>query len=130
MRLLRWADRLAEYDFAVQYKPGSENVVADVLSRSPAKTNSTDESEPTEDIQTIFGSPTLSVISQKDLAAATSSDPILQEILKYTIEGWTKSCSNPALKRYHSIKDELSVLNGSCLYRGERAIIPPLRNRQ
>ncbi len=100
MRLLRSADRLAEYDFGVHYKPGLENVVADVLSRSPAKPNSTDEPEPTEDIQTIFGAPTLSVISKKDLAAATSSDPIIQEALIYTIEGWTKPCSNHALKRY------------------------------
>lgn len=46
MRLLRWADRLNQYDFIVTYKPGVTNVVADMLSRPEQ-----DMSSPNEDIK-------------------------------------------------------------------------------
>lgn len=35
LRLHRWADRLQQYNFDVEYRPGRQNQVADFLSRSP-----------------------------------------------------------------------------------------------
>lgn len=36
-RLHRWALQLQEYDFCIEYRPGSTNVVADALSRAPIR---------------------------------------------------------------------------------------------
>ena len=36
-KMARWQDRLREYDFAVQYIPGKENVIADMFSRPYSK---------------------------------------------------------------------------------------------
>ena len=37
MRLLPWTDRLSDYQFDVVYRPGADNVVADLPSRSKAE---------------------------------------------------------------------------------------------
>ena len=51
MRLLRWSERVYQYDFHVVYKPGNENLVVDMLSRLPAREFESNEynseSEPT-----------------------------------------------------------------------------------
>ena len=38
LRIYRWSDRLHQYKFSAEYKPGRENSVADALSRLPTKT--------------------------------------------------------------------------------------------
>jgi hypothetical protein len=41
-RLVRWALRLAEYDFEIKYKKGEENTNADAFSRLPSDANMND----------------------------------------------------------------------------------------
>ena len=88
MRLLRWADRLAQYSYNIEYHPGRQNVVTDYLSRfdEPIKasmvTNNAD-SDPDiiSTISTIFGNPALHAITPAELAVDTEADDVLKRVL-------------------------------------------------
>ena len=127
MRLLRWSDRLHQYNFDVVYRPGSENSVPDLLSRAPVNSNSpistTEDSEETQIISTIFGSPTLKALTPAQIAEATDSDPTLKSVIQFLSSGWPSHKPESELKPYHQIHEELSVSKG-CLYREYRAVIP------
>ena len=129
MRLLRWADRLHQYNFDVVYRPGKENNVADLLSRAvqslvPSQVSSVEINADLQTLNTIFGSPALRAISPQELAAATYSDPILQQVLEHISNGWPKQRPNiPELHSFFQVQEELTTANG-CIFRGNRAVIP------
>ena len=148
MRLLRLSERLYQYDFDVVYKPGSENQVADMLSRLPARefesneynsesepTTHTEPSEASADLgasertgtsnyskqafldveseeesfqhATIFGSPTLQLISPEQLAESTNNDPPLAIVKQFVLQAWPKKKpTDPQLCTYFAVKDE------------------------
>ena len=126
MRLLRWADRLAEYDFDLQYKHGKLNSVADLFSLAGVMADLSDVgNSPKEelDINTVFGSQSLSVLQRQELVEHTTSEPILHQVKAYIIGGWPKEVKDPELHPYSRVQNELSYANG-ILYRGEQAVIP------
>ena len=98
LRLHRWADRLFQYNLSVVYRPGKQTVVDDILSRTFESTVSrtvvpfgqlNDNVEDDDDItiQTIFGNLAISVVILDMVAAATSADPDLQQVLQYVLHG-------------------------------------------
>ena len=78
MRLLRWADRLSEYQFDVVYRPRGDNVVADLLSSSEAEPSqeTPQETAPLTDIfnRTVFGNAAQDGSNLTDVAEATAAD--------------------------------------------------------
>ena len=64
-------------------------------------------------------------IRAKEIREATRIDPILSQVLKYTLEGWPVhlSQSQSELKSYLSQKEHLSVEQGCVLF-GYRVIVP------
>ena len=135
MRLLRWAERLHQYDYDILYRPGKENIVPDFLSRpsSTALPTASTDAESLADhslISTVFGSSTLHAITPTELADATKADNLLQLIKTFIQKGWSKSKPNsPELRAFYDVKDELTVVD-ECLFRNFRAIIPAsLRSR-
>ena len=77
MRLLRWTERIHQYNYDVVYRPGKENCVADMLSRSINMNEEThrdganDTRADENFINTIFGLTSLRAINQEEIAVAT-----------------------------------------------------------
>ena len=92
MRLLRWADHLSEYQFDVVYRPGADNAVSDLLSRSEAESikEATQDTATCNDvfIRTIFGNEALRGLNLKDVADATTADDELSLVVQRSINGW------------------------------------------
>jgi len=99
-RLVRWALRLAEFDFSIKYKKGSENSNADCLSRLITA----DTSEATEQISVIRADP----MPAANWLEEQRKDPELQLIISKLEEG--QSCPPFTLEKqllYHD--DQLAV---------------------
>ena len=132
-RLQRLLLRLQRYTFNLVYRPGSELVLADTLSRAYAPADPTDESTQfTEDLATLIDGEQLqelrAVASQRTLdaiyAAAAADDEYTR--LKHQIAvGWPAAPDAvPAeLRQYTTFADELTV-SGGLVYKGNRVVIP------
>ena len=128
MRLMRWADRLHQYNYTVVYRPGKENSVADMLSRAVGSSG-TDEStcETSADlsmISTIFGSTALRAMTPADIATETGKDQTLTQLLENISTGWPKRCTqNMHIHPFHQVKEDLTTANG-CVFRDTRVVVP------
>ena len=91
MRLLRWAERLSEYQFDVVYRPGADNALADLLARSEAKPSheTLQETAALTDIfiRTVFENAALDGLNLKEVAEATAADDELSMVVKRSIKG-------------------------------------------
>lgn len=61
-------------------------------------------------------------LSAQELRGATSKEPVLSQVLRYTARGWPSEVPEN-LKPYHRHKEELSIEAG-CLLRGMWVVIP------
>ncbi len=71
-----------------------------------------------------------SPLTEKEVEAETTSDPVLSEVYKSVLKGWkVHQGSEESLKPYWTRKDELSI-QGGCILWGSRVLIPDkLRGR-
>ena len=120
-RIQRWALTLGAYDYKIQYKPGKENLNADVLSRLPLPESPDSVPLPGE---TIYLMDTLqgSSVNAAQIRTWTSKDPVLSKVQTMVLQGWTHTTLDE-LKPYQQRKDQLSVHDG-CVLLGSRVIIP------
>ena len=126
LRIHRWYERLHQYNFTLQFTPGRENVVADLLSRStppPAVEPTPDNSD--LDLIQLLHSPLEAIVSLQDLQQASEQDPVLSQLRTFIHSGWPPASGLPdSLAPFRRFKDELFCWNDHCVARGHRTVIP------
>ncbi|KXJ20499.1 Transposon Ty3-I Gag-Pol polyprotein [Exaiptasia diaphana] len=116
--------RSFNYNIEVEYVPGSQQYLADMMSRSFMPLNSPGSQKEFETVNTIRFIP-MTQQKVKDVRQETEKDETLN-LLRETIQhGFPEHKSNisPQLTPYFHIRDELSVYNG-IIFKGERLVIP------
>ncbi|MCP4338307.1 MAG: hypothetical protein GY799_05330, partial [Desulfobulbaceae bacterium] len=119
----RWTEKLRKYDFESHHISGTENKVADFLSRihydEPLTTNEGNYALDDDDSKVIFCS--ITGIPIADFVESTAADPNLQDIIKFQINGWpAKASLSLELRPYYESRLSLSIeggliLKGTCL---------------
>jgi hypothetical protein len=145
MRIKRWTDILLQYDFNVEYVPGSNEkiVLADYISRhvvpsqdetSVVKMITVEDKEIKctatleKDIEEEMNLKTAEVVSPAGLSIMTAQDTALKKIVEFMKQG--KWESDDDVKQFEHMKDDMFLYGKDCLARGDgRAVIPNgLRN--
>ena len=118
-RIQHWALLLSSYQYTVIYKPGSQMVNADVLSRLPLP--ETPESVPIPgEIVLLMQNLENSPVTFNHLRQWTTKDPTLSKVHRLLLQGWQYS-NDPDLKPYQVRHSELSVCDG-CVMWGNRLV--------
>ena len=138
-RLQRMPLAVQRYDIKVVYKPGSEQLVADMLSRVPSERKPLTEMSKEQVFQTAIedtiaeevdsidpqeyvniGEPSIAIIRR-----ATATDQTLKQLLQTVMSGWPehKHILATDLNIYWTFRDVIAAHN-TILYKGDRMIIP------
>ncbi|XP_052737827.1 uncharacterized protein K02A2.6-like [Bicyclus anynana] len=124
-RLLRYAVRLAAYDFEIEFVKSKDNC-SDALSRLPLPYERREaEMEPMAYINYVEDS---FPISAKEVARNTVNDCVLKNIYRYVETGWPSKVAEVE-KPYFYRKDSLSIEKGCLLY-NHRVVVPEVLRRR
>ena len=127
-RLQRWAVILVMYDYTIQHIKGSENIVADFLSRLPEPVSSEDEVAIVHEINEFTGDPCGDIpLSGEDVAKVTTDNSLLTRLIRYVQHGWPQQ-HDDCFAPYYRVRHELSIEQGVVL--GNKRVIIPLVLRQ
>ena len=126
--ILRFCLRMMRYNFTIVHVPGKALVIADALSRAPVHADVTDSFNLQESTETFISAvvETLPASASRleQIAKAQSTDPILQQVIRFCQEGWpTNHMIKGSLRPYWCICSELSMHN-CLLLRAHRIVIP------
>ena len=122
-RIQQWALTLSAYENEISYKAGQTNGNADGLSRLPLPVMPGSGPLPGETILLTEHLEDIPVHSGH-IKGWTKRDPVLSQVLRYTLEGWPKAVNSDELTPYYTKRTKLSVKDGGILW-GTRVIVPP-----
>ena len=118
-RIQRWALFLAQYDFALTYKAGKDNLVADALSRLPV-VDDHKAATPMEYIK-LVEVVDFDDISFQTIKKFTMEDETPSQLVNNIRFGWNQK--DVRLSEYNCVKSDLSLYDNVILYRN-RILIP------
>lgn len=128
MRLQRYAIILSAYNYTVQYVNSKNNAVADYFSRAPLPSvDSACEDDSSRFL--LFLNANIEPVSFQDIRLATANDKVLQTVIKYMNNGWPRKMKCKQIQPYFNCKGDLEI-NGGCLFRGHRIVIPDVYKRR
>ena len=122
--------RLQKYDFTLKYRPGSQLLIADTLSRAPLdETTPTDfteeiaaiaDAEQQQSLRMVASKATIDLIKQ-----AAAHDDQYQLLRRQIAVGWPDSAAElpPPLHEYSTFADELAESDG-LVFKGQRVVVP------
>ena len=128
LRVQRFRLRLMRYDFTIVHVPGADLNTADTLSRAPVSEPTRGDEEFQREVQAFVESVMENIPATakrlQEIKSLQQKDPLYRQLLHYTQRGWPDKFSLRGLvKKYYSIREELSVYDG-ILLRGSRLVIP------
>ncbi|XP_063358759.1 uncharacterized protein K02A2.6-like [Cydia amplana] len=130
-RLQRYAMFLSGYNYVIEYVRSADNS-ADYLSRAclpPPRGGGEDATRvnPRDDwdraAYICFVTDGNLPISVNELRNETSKDIVLQQVIKYTVNGWPHKINDNKIKPFFLCRTQLSIENG-CVMRGHKVVIP------
>ena len=126
-RLQRWAIILSAYDYNVEYEPSKSHGNSDGLSRLPIDSGQEIHTDDSEDIVCALeqGQIQLLPVQARNIARATTEDPILSQVYNYTLYGWPTSIEAVpcTLRTFFGKRFQLNISNGCLLWR-LRVVVP------
>ena len=111
------------YNFTMTHRPGSQNQLADGLSRLPSPDNVTTIDRDLRVDLVRFSTERLDKVRRD-----TSLDAVLNQLVETIIAGWPEDVKDlpPDIRSFWSFRDQLSVGNGLVL-KGQQLVIPRMQ---
>ena len=126
-RTARLLLKIIDKDIKFYYQNGPSMHINDALSRLSDHNTRRGNAEEIQglNIQICEISPVQSNLTITKIQQETANDPIMQQLIKYIIEGWPAKQQDviQQLQSYHTFKEEMSVTDG-LIFKGERIVIP------
>ena len=129
-RLQRMLLKLQKYDITIQFTPGKDVPVADLLSRkNDTKLDSCNQKFPEEveyHVHAMYSHVPVADMRLQELHTASKADAQYQLLRKTIEEGWPndrKGCPK-GIAEYWCIKEDLHIVD-NLIFKGNRLVIPP-----
>ncbi len=122
----RWLERLSAFDYTPLYLKGTENKVADALSRLVEKAKEVGVEPPELD-----EGGRIQGIKYDEMKCESRSDPLFRDIKKYLQSGWpNKGRRDRVLQAFYKLRNELRIKDDGCLIRHGGQIVTPAAMQQ
>ena len=128
-RVLRFRLRLMRFSYSIQHVPGKLLYAADTLSRAPLRGNNSDpralekQSDAELFIATVISHLPASQLRLQVYQKAQATDPVCSRVIAHCKSEWPKSCNDPELMPYWSVRGNLTLHDELLLY-GGRIVVP------